>query len=99
MAVAELLVDGFASLKPLVEAVPESDSGFAQLPAQTHVAVLKTAEEVDQADVQILDERAGFFDLFERVLKGGDTGVAAGAHGLELALVDTHASGGADPLG
>jgi hypothetical protein len=88
MAVQELPVNGLAPLKALFKIVPETDSGFAQLPAQAHIAILKAAEEVDQADIQVLEHRSGLLKLLQRVPDGGNAGVAVGADGLELALVE-----------
>src|ERR1700752_3533231 len=92
MSPQEFGVDGLAPAKPLVGAVPEMDSGFAQLPAQAHVPILKAGQEIDESDVQILDQRAGRFDLLQSVGERGGTGIPAGAQREMLVWIDVRAS-------
>ena len=59
MGAQELVVDGLAAAKSFFGAVPETDAVLAELPAQAHFAALIEAQKIDQADVQVLDQRAG----------------------------------------
>ena len=54
MLVEKLPVDGFPPTKSFLNAVPEVDAGFAQLPAKIDFFAAQQRWEIDQTDVQIL---------------------------------------------
>src|SRR5579862_8182549 len=96
MLAQKMLVDRPAAPKSVLGFVPESDASLAQFPAQTNLAILIQAQEIDQADIQILDQRAGPLDLAERLLERRRAGVAPGANREPGAAVHLRSAGGAN---
>lgn len=94
----EIVIDGFASAKAFFDAVPEADAILAELPAQAHLTAAVEGEKIDEADVQVLDHRAGELNPVEGVLKSGGAGVAARAERQIRGAVDAGAAGSADVI-
>src|SRR5579863_4603483 len=98
MVFQELIVNRLAPREAFVDPVPESDAFFAQLPAQTHLAPLIAREEIDQANVQILDEDAHLFELLKDLPQSASAGIPAGARRQDRPGVYTRAARHADAL-
>lgn len=92
----EMFIDGLAAFKSFFGSMPEADAGFAEFPAETDFAALIKTEKIDEADVEILDEGAGFFGFGEGVFEGGGARIAAGTEGEDGATVDAGSAGDAD---
>src|SRR5260370_4852981 len=69
MVLENLLIDGLAATKSLLNAVPESDAGLAQLPAKINLLAVELSGEVDETDIQILHEASVLVDFFERLFQ------------------------------
>ena len=69
MMLQKFLIDGFAAAKALVHAVPESDAGLAEFPAQIDFFAVELSGEVDQADVQVLYYAPIVVDFLEQFLQ------------------------------
>lgn len=97
MIAQKIVVDRLASTKTLFSAMPEMDSVFAQFPAQANLAALIKRQEIEQPDVQVFDQGAGFFDLLHGVLERGGAAVAARPKREKRGAVDAGAPGDTDP--
>src|SRR5579864_769196 len=94
----KLLIDFLAPAKAFLHAVPEADAVLAELPAQAHFAAVIAGQEIDQADVQVLDQHAHLFQALEGLLERGGAGIAACSKGEKRPGTDTGAAGHADAL-
>ncbi len=68
MAFQEIPIDWFATAKAVLHPMPEADPRLAKFPAQAHVAVVKSGQKIDQADIQVLDLGSQSLHLSDRVL-------------------------------
>src|SRR5206468_9789476 len=68
-------VDRFPAREPLADAVPPGDGLLADVPAELHLFAVAEPEEVDQAEVDVLDahtERGEPLDAGARSLREAD---------------------------
>lgn len=96
MIAQKIVVDRLASTKTLFSAMPEMDSVLAQFPAQANLAALIKRQEIEQPDVQVFDQGAGFFDLLHGVLERGGAAVAARPKREKRGAVHARSAGDAD---
>ena len=78
MVVKEILVDGLATAEAFIDTVPEDDAGFAEFPAEVDFDSAERRGEIDEADLDILDEAAGFLHCFDGGAELGCGVIAAG---------------------
>lgn len=92
----KIVVDGLPAFKTFIGSVPETDAVLSEFPAKAHFAALIKRQKIDEADVQVLDQGAGFFDLFERIFERDVAVVAAGTKSENRSAIDVGAAGDAN---
>ena len=65
MMIQKLLIDRLAPAEPFLNAMPESYTGLAELPAQIHFFAVKQRRKIDQADIQVFYQTPVFLNLFD----------------------------------
>src|SRR5579859_3696247 len=98
MVVEKILVDGLAASKALIDAVPERDIRFAELPAKIDLYAAEERGEVDQADVEVLDKTPDFADLSHRLPQALGCGLTALPHAGEGVAIQVYTAQHHDTL-
>ena len=97
--VEKILVNRFSPGKTFVDAVPELNARLAHFPAQINFAIAKQSGEVDQADVQVLNDAAGFLHTFESGFKTFGVAVVEQALSVNGFTIDQDSTHHDDSLG
>src|SRR5579862_6857574 len=92
-------VNRLAAPESLVDAVPELDSRFAQLPAEIDFFALEQHREVDEPDIQILHQAAELVNLLDGLFKSGRGLFAAFFLFHDLSPIHPHTAQDRQPRG
>src|SRR5713101_3921423 len=85
-------VKGLASREAFVLAVIKTDAVLADLPAEIHVLVVDDGGKIEQADVEVLDQTAGFENAAERGLHRLGQLIVFHAEGRQFFVWDDYAT-------
>jgi len=97
--VDELAINGLTAAEAFFGAVPKIDSLFAQFPAKAYIVIAEAAHEINQADIEIFDQRAGLLDLFQGLFHSRGGSVAARTRGQKRSWIDANAASHLDTRG
>jgi hypothetical protein len=78
--------------------VPETDAGFAELPAEIHFLAAVERGEIDQSGFYVFDLRADFLDALDCLFQTGGSALLALAAIGDFVVRRDHASGEGDAL-
>src|SRR5581483_946319 len=99
MILEEFLINWLAPPEAFFGSVPEADLVFAELPAQAYIAVPIARHKVEQADIEILDQRPCLFDFLEGLFQRRYAGIPAGPERENVVRVDPRAARHPHPFG
>src|SRR5713101_5713461 len=85
-------IEGFAAGETFVLAMVKTDAVFAELPAEIDVLLIDDGGKIKEADVEVLDEAAGFENVVEGGLERFGKLVVLHADGSQFFIGDEHAA-------
>ena len=88
----ELLIDTFPAVKAFLDAMPISNGGFTEAPAQVDFLILIDRWKIDEAGIRVFDEHAGFLNFFKFPFEAGEALIFAGLDGVDAAVVHLRAT-------
>ncbi len=94
----KIAVDGAATAESVLDGVPESDTGFAQLPTQVDFLVTVESWKIDQSGFDIFQLATNLLNLFDDGFKSARRAVLVGSKAQNLLAGSDHAAGQGNAL-